>query len=189
MSSENSCQQNFRLRNNIARGLKRPAPRAPRRAQMEIFGLVVIVILLAIGLLFAIIILTKNPSTEVTRVKESVQAANFLNTMMSTTSDCAKRSVRELLQDCAVSNADWIGASLCSNGQTTCQTAEDMITMMLQQTLGKWGKNYQFYIQGTEAVEKINVTGGQCAGEREGSTRPEKVRTGLDITLTLHICR
>ena len=159
------------------------------KGQMEIFGLVVIVILLAIGLLFAIIILTKNPSNEVARVKESVQAANFLNTMMATTSqDCAKRSVRELLQDCAVSNAEWIGASLCANGKTTCKTAEDMMSMMLQETLGKWGKQYQFYIKGTEAVEKINVTGTQCTGEREGSTRPEKVRTGLDITLTLHIC-
>lgn len=177
---------------SINEGFNPQTPRAPRgtRGQMEIFGLVVIVILLAIGLLFAVIILTKTPSTEVQRVKESVQAANFLNTMMSTTAqECAKRSVRELLQDCAITNKEWIGASLCDDGQNTCEMAQYMITTMLNQTLGEWGKNYQFYMNGTEAVEQITIKTTPCKGEREGSTRPEKIRSGLDITLTLHLCQ
>jgi hypothetical protein len=60
---------------------------------------------------------------------------------------------------------------------------------MLGQTLGKWGKNYRFYLNGTEAVEEIHIEKGPCEGEREGSTRPEKIRTGMDITLTLYICK
>jgi len=156
------------------------------KGQTEIFGLVIIVILLAIGLLFAIVILTKTPTKEIQRVKESVQAANFLNTIMSTTSPCAKKSVRQLLQDCALANEDWTGATYCGE-KNTCQIAEDMITVMLSQTLGKWGKQYYFYIEGTPAIEKIKI-GNECKGEREGSTRPEKVNTGLDIQVTLHIC-
>ncbi len=157
---------------------------------MEIFGLVIIVILLAMGLLFAVVILTKAPTREVERVKESVQAANFLNTMMGTTSiGCGKRTVRELLQDCATANAEWVGASTCETGGSTCELAQKMITRMLNETLGKWGKNYRFFITGTEAAEKIKAESGPCTGEREGSTRPEKVRPGLDITLTLQICR
>ncbi|MBS3148882.1 hypothetical protein J4219_08445 [Candidatus Woesearchaeota archaeon] len=162
------------------------------KGQMEIFGLVVIVILLAIGLLFAIVILTKTPTRDVARVKESLQAANFLNTMMGTTSQgCGKRAVRELLQDCAVAGVDngrWIGASACEDGNT-CELAQDMIQTMLNQTLGDWNKNYRFFVNGTRAVELIKVESGPCSGEREGSTRPEKVRPGLDIVLTLHICR
>jgi hypothetical protein len=162
------------------------------KAQMEIFGLVIIVILLAIGLLFAIVILTKTPTREVERVKESVQAANFLNTILGTTSTCGKRTVRELIQNCAVaswSNGIWVGAAPCDETDT-CTVAKTMIKNMLNQTLGKWGKDYKFYMNGTEAVEQIVIgTDNPCQGEREGSTRPEKIRTGLDITVTLHICR
>jgi hypothetical protein len=160
------------------------------KAQMEIFGLVVIVILLAIGLLFAVVILTRTPTTEVQRVKESVQAANFLNTMMGTTSvGCGKRSARELLQDCAISTKEWVGAAACEGGTNTCQLLQNMINTMLSQTLGTWGKNYRFYINGTEAAEQITALEGPCEGEREGSTRQEKIRSGLDVTLTLHICQ
>jgi len=162
------------------------------KAQMEIFGLVIIVILLAIGLLFAVVILTKTPTREVQQLKESLQAANFLNTMMGTTSQgCNKRTVRELLQDCAIAgveNGQWIGAASCETGNT-CELAQDMISEMLNQTLGEWGKNYRFFVNGTQAVELIKTQSGPCSGEREGSTRPEKVRPGLDIKLTLYICQ
>lgn len=170
---------------SIYEGLQPPAPRAPR-GQMEIFGLVIIVILLAIGLLFAIVILSKAPSQEIQKVKESVQAANFLNTMFSTTSGCDKRTVRELVQDCAVSE---YGQGTRCNGEDTCQTAERMIKTMLTQTLGKWGKQYKFYMNGTPSVEQMEIQTGECKGEREGTTRPEKIRPGMDISVTLHICR
>ena len=161
-----------------------------KRGQMEIFGLVVIVILLAIGLLFAIIILTKTPTREIQRVKESVQAANFLNTMMGTTSiGCAKRSARELLQNCALATSEWVGATTCESGQNTCELLQSMISTMLNQTLGEWGKNYRFYMNGTEAVEQIKIEAGPCTGEREGSTRQEKIRSGLDVEVTLHLCQ
>lgn len=160
------------------------------RGQMEIFGLVVIVILLAIGLLFAITILTKTPTRETQRVKESVQAANFLNTMMGTTSvGCAKRSARELLQNCALATSEWVGATLCEGGLNTCELLQNMVSTMLNQTLGTWGKNYRFYMNGTEAVEEIKIEAGPCEGEREGSTRQEKIRPGLDVEVTLHICQ
>lgn len=160
------------------------------KGQMEIFGLVVIVILLAIGLLFAIVILTKAPTREIQKVKESVQAANFLNTMMGTSSSgCGKRTVRGLLQDCAVANKEWVGAALCENGKNTCELTQEMVATMLSKTLGAWGKNYRFFIKGTEAAERINASLGPCAGEREGSTRQEKIRAGLDVELTLHICQ
>ena len=160
------------------------------KGQMEIFGLVIIVILLAIGLLFAVIILTKTETREVARVKESVQAANFLNTMMGTTSqECAKRTVRELLQNCAVNTYE--DATRCEEqtGKNTCQMAEYMIAQMLSETLGKWGKQYTFYINGTESVEQIQINTTACKGERQGSSRPEKIRPGLDVTVTLHICQ
>jgi hypothetical protein len=160
------------------------------KAQMEIIGLVMIVILLAMGLLFAVVILTKSPSTEVTRVKESIQAANFLNTILSTTTACDKRDVQNLLQDCATSsyeNGEWIGADQCSTGNT-CEVAKETIEIMLDKTLKEWNKDYVFFINGTRAIEPIKIQSGECGAEREGKTRQVLVRTGLDIFVTLHIC-
>jgi len=115
------------------------------KGQMEIFGLVIIVILLALGLLFAVVILTKPSGQQTQRIKESVQASNFLNTIMGTTSQgCGKRAVRELLQNCAVASENWVGAAMCEDGVTnTCQMFKDMTRQMLAQTLGTWGKEYR----------------------------------------------
>ena len=86
-----------------------------RRAQMEIMGLVIIIILIAIGMLFGVQFLLKKPTARPTAsVKESILAANFLNAMLSTTTDCYDRSMRDLLQDCAL-----------TSGATTCMTPDN----------------------------------------------------------------
>ncbi len=162
------------------------------RAQMEIFGLVIIVILLALGLLFAIVVLTKPSGQQVQQLKESVQAANLLHTAMGTTVDeCSKRTVRELVQNCALASVvdgRVIGASVCSDGLDSCVKADIVLSILLDKTLGNWDKNYEFFITGTQAAELIRVNNGTCPGIREGTIRPEKVRPGLDVNLTLYIC-
>ncbi len=76
-----------------------------KKSQMEIMGLVVIIILIAIGMLFAVQFLLKKPTGETAaKAEESVLAANFLNAMLSTTTECQSRTVRELLQDCALTS-------------------------------------------------------------------------------------
>ncbi len=159
-----------------------------KRAQLEIFGLVLIVILITIGLLFAIFIMTKPKSSEIQRVKESTMAANFLNTVLGTTaSGCGKKTVRDLLKDCA-SVQDWNDSPACSNNLNSCEFAQSIIHTMLQNTLGTWGKTYNFFIKGSSSVEKLSISNGPCTGEREGFSRPEKVR-GSDIIISLWICR
>ena len=162
------------------------------KSQMEIFGLVIIVILLTLGLLFAVIILTKKPVPQVQQIKESMQAANFLNTMLGTTVQyCSKMSMRELLQDCgvaAVQDGKWLGASSCEDGNSTCKKLNETIEDMLDLSLGKWGKNYRLFINGSDALELVHSEKGACFGELEASTRPEIVRPGFSVNVTLHIC-
>lgn len=151
--------------------------------QMEIMGLVIIVILVAIGMLFAIQFLINKPAgRETSAVKESTMAANFLNTMLSTTTDCYERNVRELLQDCALT-----GGSVNCMGQSSCDYVNDQIRLMLDNTLQAWNKNYYFSIQGADSVSKISF-GEQCAScEKEGKIHPIPVRPGFEITLRLEI--
>lgn len=162
------------------------------RGQMEIFGLVMIVILVSLGLLFAVVVLTKAPSQQVTKLKESLQAANVLHAAMGTTAQgCGGRTVRELVQDCSLASVVGgrvIGASTCADGQNTCQKADSIITQLLERSLGDWGKTYEFFIVGTDTASTINSSNGVCSGVREGTIRPEKVRPGLDVNLTLYVC-
>jgi len=170
-----------------------------RQGQIEIFGLVIIVILVSLGLLFALVVLSRPKGKEVARVKESLLASNFLSTMLSTTTDCGGRTMRELLQDCAVTDENWIGAYTCPPPtlENTCQRFISIAKEMLENTFEEWNKDYVFYINGTRAVENpeffINSPGlglgEQCPGEREGKTRTEKIRPGLDVYVTLHICQ
>jgi hypothetical protein len=154
-----------------------------KRGQMEIMGLVIIVILVAIGMLFAIQFLINAPAgRETSAVKESTMAANLLNTMLSTTTECYDRNIRELLQDCALT-----GGSTNCLGQSSCDYARDQIQLMLDNTVGVWNKDYYFSIQGADSVAKIDF-GEQCTTcEREGKVHPVPVRPGFEITLRLEI--
>ncbi|MEM4264148.1 MAG: hypothetical protein QW666_04645 [Candidatus Woesearchaeota archaeon] len=154
-----------------------------KRSQMEILGLVVIIILIAIGMLFAVQFLIKKPTGKsAAAVKESVLAANFLNSMLSTTTACNSLSVKELLQDCALTS----GAVDC-NGVSSCYYAGEQIGIMLERTMKKWNKEYYFSIAGAYDVEQINF-GSPCPGEKESKTHPVPVRPGFEIKLILDIC-
>ncbi|MBD3304655.1 hypothetical protein GF343_05955 [Candidatus Woesearchaeota archaeon] len=154
-----------------------------KRSQMEIMGLVIIVILVAIGMLFAIQFLLKKPvGRETAAVKESTLAANFLNTLLSTTTDCFDRNMRELLQDCALT-----GGSITCFGMSSCDYADDQLKIMLENTLGRWNKDYYFSIKGAPDVEKIKF-GEECTYcEREAKIHPVPVRPGFEISLKLEI--
>jgi hypothetical protein len=155
------------------------------RGQMEIMGLAIIVILITIGLLFALIWMAKTPPAQLQRAKESVLAANFLNTMLGTTvTDCNDRTTSELLQDCALTG----GINKCGEA-TSCERANEAIRQMLDATLKKWGLKYNLAITGMPVLEQMSFGTEPCKGEREEKTTPLPVEIGLRASLTLQICR
>ncbi len=163
-----------------------------KKAQLEIFGLVMIVVLVALGLLFLIVMMSKAPDNEEQRVKESIQAANFLNTAFSVTlPECNGRSMRQLLQDCAMAgfqNGQFVGAGVCSDGVNTCEKLRSSLDVFLQRTFGRWGADYVLFMNNSASVEQIVLRKGSCLGEREGSSRPEIVRSDFHVIVTLHLC-
>jgi len=102
--------------------------------------------------------------------------------MLSTTTDCQDRTVRDLLQDCALTS----GAASC-DGINSCEYAGEQINILLDRTLGKWNKEYYFSIEGAYDVEQIKF-GEACPGEKESKTHPVPVRPGFEIKLKLEIC-
>ncbi len=154
------------------------------KAQMEIMGLAIIVILVALGMLFAVQWMLKAPGvTPAEAVKESQLAANFLNTLLSTSTDCFDRPVRGLLQDCALT-----GGRLDCFGVSSCAYVQREMTPMFEGSLGSWNKDYYFSISGSPDVETLTA-GQPCTGEYESKRHPVPVRPGFEITLKLDICR
>lgn len=155
-----------------------------KRSQMEIMGLAIIVILVSIGMLFALMWMLQAPATKpVQRAKESVLIANFLNTAAGVTTECNQRTVRELLRDCALTG----GVTTCL-GQSSCDYVNSILETMFNETLDAWGYDYYFTVEGTGRTSAINF-GEPCPGERERKSAPLPVQPGFEISLVLELCR
>jgi len=154
------------------------------KAQMEIMGLAVIILLIGIGLLFALQYGLKKPTT-IQKTKESILAANLLTTMLNTHTECHKRLIKELLQDCVLGRP-------IDCPEKPCDFAKEKIKFMLDNSLKKWNKRYDFSIEGADATKSMAQSSTQrgraCAGERESKTHLLTITPGFDISLKLDIC-
>ncbi|MBI4151287.1 hypothetical protein HY492_04115 [Candidatus Woesearchaeota archaeon] len=153
------------------------------RGQMEILGLAIIVVLIMLGVLFAVMFVLRAPASNVAQeYKESQLAASLITAMLGTTTPCNDASVTELLQDCAVLNR-----LECPAGDS-CAQAQDAIGQMLAGTLETWKRSYQFSITGAYNVEQLTFASGDCSGERESSTNPVPTPGGA-LQVRLDLCR
>jgi hypothetical protein len=153
-----------------------------RRAQMEIMGLAIIFILVIFGVLFGIRFVITKPDSDLRKgFQESTLAANMLTAIRGTTTDCNDASVEQLLQDCASEKA------ISCDGKSSCEKAEQVMEIIFKESLGVWGKNYNFSITGTYDVSQITFGQGDCSGEKEVKTHPVPTRAGT-IVLRLELC-
>ena len=114
------------------------------KAQMEMMGLVVIVVLVSIGMLFYIsfkINTSQQPSTEPQEEYTDKQlATNYLQAALKTTSECKDLNVQQLLQDCALfKNID------CVRGNS-CFFVNETLDEINNKTLESWNQGYHFKI-------------------------------------------
>ena len=170
------------------------------KGQFEIMGLAVIVILVTLGMLFALSTLT-GPETSIQQTFEQKRlAGDFIKASLDTQApSCAKATIRELFQDCAQSRA-----IECTNKlgafQNSCAFLRETYDLLFKYTLKSYNQKYLFKVEGPcvgEAAKQLcGITQGNigsplspqsCPGEREISTQPLPTRSGT-ITLTLEIC-
>ncbi|HDD70795.1 MAG TPA: hypothetical protein ENF94_01395 [Candidatus Woesearchaeota archaeon] len=159
-----------------------------RKAQSEMLGLVLIVLLISVGILIAIVIFSKPIGKEVRYEQEGFFAANFLSTLVKSDSDCRGRSVGELLQDCAETHGN--SAIVCGE-RDSCGQARFLISNLLDVVFSERGVKFYFTISDREgntpdSLEDF-VFGEPCSGEFESKTRPLVFNNGV-IYLKLDIC-
>lgn len=171
---------------------------ASRHGQFEIMGLAIIVILVTLGMLFALSTLGgQEPSIQQTFEQKRL-AVDFLKASLDTQAPaCGKATLRELFQDCAQARTirciKETGAE-----QNSCQFLKAAYKTLFDQTLETYKQRYFFKVEGPcigEASGQLcDITQGNiasppqpCPGEREISIQPLPTRIGT-ITLTLEIC-
>jgi len=133
-----------------------------KKSQMEVLGLAIIVILVALAVLFVIqFIILKEPSGLKKAFTHKELAANSVSSMLATTTDCKELTIGKLIEDCAEG-----GLVMCYGGNS-CYAAEEKINFLLENTLDKWGKRYYLTVKQNEDIVRGLEFGEECGEEEE----------------------
>lgn len=136
-----------------------------KKAQMEILGLAIIVVLLIMGVLFAVRIALLNNTEEYRSDYLNTQlAANTLNTLLLTTTECRGLQVKELLQDAAKAQP-----SITCSGMPSKSFVQSVTQNILGATLGQELKK-QYYLKAV-VQNAIVISAGS---EKQDSERERK---------------
>lgn len=161
--------------------------RARRNAQMEVMGVAIIVVLIAIALLFVISFKVNSASsaknTQVAYGSEQL-GTNFLAAALKTTV-CPKYTVEDLIAACAKGNGLSCSGNACAEANATIQT-------ITHKTLDPWGTGYRFNIIYPSSAFML-VANNSCAAQspkyKPGIFFIPLYETGQTITVQLDICR
>jgi hypothetical protein len=120
-----------------------------KKGQTEIFGLVIIVILVTMFFLFGVRQLLRAPEEDFKQSYTQKEVAQyFVSTFLSTTvAPCGNYQVRELILDCARNQNIY-----CEYGETSCSYLEILLDEYLNASLREWRKHYML---------NISVEGGE----------------------------
>tara|TARA_Y100000310_G_C20583962_1_gene764445 strand:+ start:349 stop:897 length:549 start_codon:yes stop_codon:yes gene_type:complete len=159
-----------------------------RKGQVEIIGLVIIVILITLGMLFALVFfINKEPPEKKVFVRKGL-AYSTVGALLQTSADCNNPAnpddvqIKDLLEACANDRFAGFNNLQCFNqdNQPTniCEFTKGEIEELLEMTLGKWKKDYELNIELYSNVEGVDpqslfeqtiISGNGCPGERDSS--------------------
>ncbi len=176
-----------------------------RQGQMEMAGLVIIVIMLTLGMLFFAIFTFKEGTEKKIFTREEL-AYSTISALVKTSVEngvCENNFQphlgQELLEDCVqnyINSPEGYSQYRCNN-RHSCVFLEETIADLLRTTLGAWHKRYQFRStllrsESSEPEEIINIVSekGDCpeTRERDSSSIPFRVRNAGLVESVLHIC-
>lgn len=160
--------------------------------QMEIMGLLMIVILITVILLIIVTLDVSNPTktvTEQTAFFQEQLIGTFGPTIMETTTKCTStnRLIRDLVADCAFSSS-----TTCDDGLPICEYLNQTIEYIAMQTLDKAGLNYSITIGSTSNVftTKINHTGCNPSKSKNKVIKSTPIVTSYGpMILDMVVCR
>ena len=155
-----------------------------KKAQTEIMGLAIVVILVILGGTFAIrYILTRDPIDYKETFTQSELASNMLNTFLETDAECGYK-MAEILRKCSQ------GSGTKCDGKSYCDYFQNAATAVFGETLEKWNMDYEFRVfHGNEPSNILSglKLGTECPREKESKTFPIPTTSGT-LSVRLDIC-
>jgi hypothetical protein len=130
-----------------------------RKAQMEIMGLAVIVIFLALGMFFVAKFMLKPDSTSQTQSFQQAQlATNFVNTLLATKANCSGTIINfnTILEE--IPNEDFTRYK-CGDGKLS-EYFNTSVRYILNQTLEEWRYYYEMNVIFPGGVDPIKIEYG-----------------------------
>ena len=169
-----------------------------KKSQMEIMGLLIIVILFSLGLLFTIrFMATRERSTVLETFTTTELAANMLNAMLKTTvQGCKEADMTDLFRDCAAfptidCDSDGSIYSYDPELPDSCAKLRESINFIFSRTLDIEKKRYLFnaYIIESQPLPWAPIAKGGCTATDVGELKEFIIPTDLgDLTVSLKIC-
>ena len=156
-------------------------------------GLAVIVILLALGIFFVtkFTVLNQEPSLAQSSQRKSI-AIGFVNTLLSSDANCGTSAT---FSDLIEAMADPENTLFRCKGEDLNTHFDESIKSILDNTLEKWNKDYEFTVifppQVSKDVKDILIRSDLCKTTRKrdaGSIFPIKTDFGADIRVQMKIC-
>jgi hypothetical protein len=168
-----------------------------KKAQMEILGLAIVVLLLILGMVFVVRFIALGDKGSIRKeVSESQIASNYIATYLDTTvEDCRKLTVEELLIDCAEGGASPTGGSIICQSVPeevrSCRMAKDVASIIFSRTFDQWKAKYYFssYVQSQNPFIELSFPNPpitKCAGQKRSkdyflSTASGTLHVKLDL--------
>jgi len=155
------------------------------RSQVEIMGLIVIVILVAVALIFVLQFTITRSAPSIKTYSQAELAENMLTALRYTTTDCNSLTISELFRKCVEDESGY-----CPNGDDYCEFVNRTVNYLFQETFEKWNRPYrleatipnEFYFVKTPADPRL-----QCKGERRSATHLMHA-AGTILTIRLDVC-
>ena len=162
-----------------------------RRGQMEIFGLVFIVLLIMVGLFIYISISRPGPE-EIgieAEYERTQMASNFIDALLKVTTECSGQELWDILAACE--SPGLAGGSLkCPGGASPCDEAKRVVQLALDNTLGVMQYDYQFSFRvQTDVMWKLPDADLTCGNRvKPGSFSFPSPFTGRTLEVRLEVC-
>ncbi len=166
-----------------------------RKAQTEIMGLVVIVMIMTVALLFVLFFMTRDRQDSLAKsFDEDLHSYNTISAVLQANTPCRSLKISDLLQECV--SFDRPLPQECSvNGlYGHCEYAEYQIYLALNKSLDYINKEYRFYVYTESDTDNNKVNIGSehsqelCTeGNKVSATQPIRYAGG-DMFVTLDIC-
>ena len=152
-----------------------------KKAQAEIIGFVVIVILVVVGIMFMLFLNKDDGIDDKADLFDSQLSQSMLNVISRTHAGCGTE-LTNLIADCFEEK------NICE--VDSCELATEELNILMQDTLILWGKPFHLFATQRD-LNKLDIINGECDHFTEKSSSGYIFISSedYDIVLTLDICK